>query len=110
MEKQEIKKVVEKKSPPKGEKKPAAPGKELTKWGHRLGTGSAIMDEALEKGLEKKTLLKKLAAHSGKDEKWAQGRLAGHLRHLKKEHGIVFDPETLKRTEQGAKEGKRSKP
>ena len=73
-----------------GVKKPAEPKKPvaLSRYGHRVGSMAAVLDDLLWKGVEQSVAVATLAKDFKKTEKLALGKFKGHVAYLPKVRGV----------------------
>ncbi len=62
-------------------------GKGQSRYGHRLGTESAIIDDMVYDGVSLEQAQEKLS--SGRTPEQAKGRFLGHINHLRKDCGVM---------------------
>ena len=60
----------------------------ISKWGHQTKKLSGLMDTLFENEVLEDVLLKEVMTKSGKDEKWAHGRIKSHVNHLLKDKKV----------------------
>ena len=70
-----------------GKAKKSKAGDNKNDWGHRIGSQSALIDEAVKKALAKGKALE--VATLAKETNLSKARVSSHLKHLKEEKKVI---------------------
>ncbi len=81
-------KAATKKAKASKPKKSTGTPKLRTRYGHIAGSMSGDIDNMLWKGMKLKAMAKKLAKDHKREEKAAQAKIRGHIKHLENNKGI----------------------